>query len=91
MLDQHGLTDVPIFASGNLDEYRINELVKAGAPIDAFGVGTAMAVSADAPSLDVAYKLVEYRSEPRLKTSTEQGQPARAQAGLSRVQCRRRP
>jgi nicotinate phosphoribosyltransferase len=71
LLDQRGLPDVPIFASGNLDEYRIAELVKAGAPIDAFGVGTAMAVSADAPALDVAYKLVEYRGEPRLKTSAE--------------------
>jgi nicotinate phosphoribosyltransferase len=71
LLDRRGLSDVPIFASGNLDEYRIAELVKAGAPIDAFGVGTAMAVSADAPALDVAYKLVEYRNEPRLKTSTE--------------------
>ena len=71
LLDRRGLADVPIFASGNLDEYRIAELVKAGAPIDAFGVGTAMAVSADAPALDVAYKLVEYRGESRLKTSTE--------------------
>jgi nicotinate phosphoribosyltransferase len=71
LLDRRGLSDVPIFASGNLDEYRIAELVKAGAPIDAFGVGTAMAVSADAPALDVAYKLVEYRGEPRLKTSSE--------------------
>src|SRR5262249_8874312 len=71
LLDRHGLSDVPIFVSGELDEYRIAELVKAGAPIDAFGVGTAMSVSADAPALDVAYKLVEYRSEPRLKTSSE--------------------
>jgi nicotinate phosphoribosyltransferase len=70
ILDQHGLQDVSIFASGNLDEYRIRELIRAGAPIDAFGVGTAMVVSADAPSLDLAYKLVEYRGIPRLKTST---------------------
>ena len=71
LLDRRGLSDVPIFASGNLDEYHIAELVKAAAPIDAFGVGTAMTVSADAPALDVAYKLVEYRGEPRLKTSSE--------------------
>src|ERR1700722_7204538 len=71
VLDRRGLSDVPIFASGNLDEYRIAELIKDGAPIDAFGVGTAMVVSADAPALDVAYKLVEYRGEPRLKTSSE--------------------
>jgi len=69
ILDQSGLQDVSIFASGNLDEYRIRELIRAGAPIDAFGVGTAMVVSADAPSLDFAYKLAEYRGVPRLKTS----------------------
>ena len=69
ILDQSGLNDVSIFASGNLDEYRIEELLRAGAPIDAFGVGTEMVVSADAPALDVAYKLVEYKGQPRLKTS----------------------
>jgi len=69
VLDQNGLQDVTIFASGNLDEYRIGELVDAGAPIDAFGVGTAMVVSADAPALDVAYKLTEYNVKPRIKTS----------------------
>ena len=68
-LDQNGLNDVSIFASGNLDEYRIDELLRAGAPIDAFGVGTAIVVSADAPALDVAYKLAEYKGQPRLKTS----------------------
>jgi nicotinate phosphoribosyltransferase len=69
ILDQNDLKDVRIFASGNLDEYRICELVKAGAPIDEFGVGTAMVVSADAPALDVAYKLTEYKGTPRMKTS----------------------
>jgi nicotinate phosphoribosyltransferase len=69
ILDQNGLQDVSIFASGNLDEYRIRDLIRAGAPIDAFGVGTAMVVSADAPSLDLVYKLAEYRGMPRMKTS----------------------
>jgi nicotinate phosphoribosyltransferase len=70
ILDQNGLQDVSIFASGNLDEYKIRDLIRDGAPIDAFGVGTAMVVSADAPSLDLAYKLAEYRGVPRLKTSS---------------------
>ncbi len=69
ILDQAGLSDVPIFASGNLDEYRIAELLAGGAPIDAFGVGTALAVSEDAPAGDFYYKLVEYRDEPRMKLS----------------------
>ncbi len=69
ILDRNDLTDVKIFASGNLDEYRIRDLLAAGAPIEDFGVGTAMVVSADAPALDVAYKLTEYKGTPRMKTS----------------------
>ena len=45
--------------SGDLDEYRIRELVAAGAPIDAFGVGTQLATSADAPHMGAIYKMVE--------------------------------
>ena len=71
ILDRAGLNDVAIFASGNLDEYRVQELLRSGAPIDAFGVGTEMVVSADAPALDVAYKLTEYNGVPRLKTSQD--------------------
>lgn len=69
ILDDNGLNKTSIFASGNLNEYKIADLVKAGAPIDTFGVGTDMVVSADAPALDVAYKLNEYAGKPRLKTS----------------------
>jgi len=60
---------VRIFASGNLDEDRVHDLVSGGAPIDAFGVGTRMNVSADAPFLDCAYKMVEYAGRPRRKRS----------------------
>jgi nicotinate phosphoribosyltransferase len=69
ILDAAGLTRTSIFASGNLDEYKLAELIRAQAPIDAFGVGTAMVVSSDAPALDVTYKLVEYAGKPRCKTS----------------------
>ncbi len=69
ILDDAGLREVAIFASGNLNENKIDALLKAGAPIDAFGVGTELVVSSDAPSLDAAYKLVEYKGIPRLKTS----------------------
>jgi nicotinate phosphoribosyltransferase len=70
ILDDAGLRDVRIFASGGLDEHAIAALLARGAPIDAFGVGTAMGVSADAPSLDIVYKLVEYAGEGRVKLST---------------------
>ena len=69
ILDAAGLSDAKIFASGGLDEYRVANLLARGAPIDAFGVGTGMGVSSDAPSLDCAYKLVEYAGRPRLKLS----------------------
>jgi len=70
LLDAAGLRGVTIFASGGLDENEIARLVAGGAPIDGFGVGTDMAVSRDAPSLDIAYKLVEYAGRPRVKLST---------------------
>jgi nicotinate phosphoribosyltransferase len=69
ILDAGGLRDVTIFASGNLDEHRVAALLEAGAPIDAFGVGTRMNVAADAPFLDCAYKLVEYAGQGRRKRS----------------------
>lgn len=69
LLDEAGLTHVRIVASGGLDESRIDRLTAAGAPIDVFGVGTEMAVSGDAPSLDIAYKLVEFEGRGRMKLS----------------------
>ena len=61
ILDAGGLKEAKIFATNDLDEYRIAELVNAGAPIDAFGVGTQLATSGDAPSVAAIYKLVELR------------------------------
>jgi nicotinate phosphoribosyltransferase len=59
ILDEAGLRDAKIMATGDLNEYKIQELMAARAPIDVFGVGTELATSADAPSLGVVYKLVE--------------------------------
>jgi nicotinate phosphoribosyltransferase len=70
MLDAAGLNAVQVFASSELDEYRIADLIATGAPIDGFGVGTRMAVAADAPTVDMAYKLVEYAGRPRVKLSS---------------------
>jgi nicotinate phosphoribosyltransferase len=53
-----------------LDEWKIRDLLDGGAPIDGFGVGTGMGVSADAPSLDIAYKLTSYAGRGRLKLSS---------------------
>ena len=70
LLDEAGLTNVEIFVSGGLDEYKVADLLSSGAPIDGFGVGTGMGVSNDVPALDIAYKLAEYAGEGRLKLST---------------------
>ncbi len=71
VLDEGGLTDVKILASGSLDEFSIRDLVTAGAPIDGFGVGTRLGTIADQPYLDSAYKLSAYAGVGRMKLSSE--------------------
>lgn len=67
ILDAGGLADTQILVSGDLDEHRIADLVGRGAAIDAFGVGTQLGTSADAPSLGAVYKLVEDADGPKMK------------------------
>lgn len=69
VLDAAGLGEVRIIVSGGLDEYGLAALAAAGAPIDACGVGSRVATPADAPILDMVYKIVEYDGTPRLKLS----------------------
>ena len=71
ILDSAGLTEAKIMASGDLDEHRIEALLKDGAPLDAFGVGTEIAVSADAPSMGAIYKLVEIEGRATAKRSAD--------------------
>ncbi|MXX19871.1 MAG: nicotinate phosphoribosyltransferase [Dehalococcoidia bacterium] len=73
VLDEAGCGDIRIFASSDLDEYRIAELLAGGAPIDAFGVGTRLGTSADAPSLGGVYKLVAGPRGPVMKRSAGKG------------------
>jgi nicotinate phosphoribosyltransferase len=70
ILDAGGLSETKVFASGGLDEDDLQALVAAGAPIDGYGLGTALTTSSDAPSLDCAYKLEEYAGAARRKLST---------------------
>jgi nicotinate phosphoribosyltransferase len=80
ILDEAGFPEVRIAVSGDLDEYRIAQLVAQHAPIDSFGVGTRMATSGDAPYLDCAYKLAEYDGKGRRKRSAgKQTYPGRKQ------------
>ncbi len=71
ILDEAGLARTIIIASGGLDEHSVEHAVVAGAPIDNYGVGTRMGVSADAPHLDLVYKLVAIDGRPTLKLSAD--------------------
>jgi nicotinate phosphoribosyltransferase len=69
ILDAADLRQVRIMASGGLDECGLQVLLRRGAPIDPFGIGTSLTTSSDAPALDCAYKLQEYAGRPRRKLS----------------------
>ncbi len=70
ILDRAGLREVKIMASGGLDEFELEALAGQGAEVDIYAVGTRVDVSADAPCLDMVYKLVEYERRPVLKLSS---------------------
>jgi nicotinate phosphoribosyltransferase len=75
ILDRHGRAQTRIVTSGDLNEYKIEELTAQGAPIDVFGVGTDLVTSRDVPALSVVYKLVETEAggvaSPKTKFSEE--------------------
>jgi len=69
ILDAGGLKDTIVFASGGLDEDQLQRFSRELAPIDGYGIGTALTTSSDAPALDCAYKLQEYAGLARRKRS----------------------
>lgn len=73
ILDAAGKRDGKIFATSDLNEYKITDMLNAGADIDIFGIGTELVLSADSPALGGVYKLAEIekdgRSIPKLKLS----------------------
>ena len=84
-LDRAGWNDVQIFVSGDLDEYRIAEMLEAAAPVDAFGVGTALSTSADAPSIGVIYKLVEVETEQGIRGTAKFSEDKETYPGRKQV------
>lgn len=68
-LDEAGLNTMRIVLSSSLDEWKIQKVLAAAAPVDGFGVGTELGVPSDVPTLDLVYKLTEYAGSPRLKIS----------------------
>jgi len=69
ILDEGGLKDVIIFASGGIDDAELLHFRETGAPIDGYGIGTSLTTSFDVPALDCAYKLQEYAGVGRRKRS----------------------
>ncbi len=69
ILDDGGLKDTTIFASGGIEEETLSAFAREAAPIDGIGIGTSLVTSSDAPALDCAYKLQEYAGLPRRKRS----------------------
>jgi nicotinate phosphoribosyltransferase len=85
ILDDAGLKDAKIMATGDLNEYKIHELMAARSPIDVFGVGTELATSADAPSLGVVYKLVETEDAHGLRYHIKLSQDKHTLPGAKQV------
>lgn len=84
-LDRAGWTDVQVFASGELDEDRIEDLLRRGARLDAFGVGTALSTSADSPSIGVIYKLVEVEMDGNVRSAAKFSQEKMTYPGRKQV------
>lgn len=85
ILDEAGLPDAKIFATGDLNEHKIHELRAAHTPIDAFGVGTDLATSADAPALGVIYKMVEIDSGGEKRFTTKLSEDKHTLPGAKQI------
>jgi nicotinate phosphoribosyltransferase len=85
ILDEAGLVDAKIMATSDLNEDRIEQILAAGAPIDAFGVGTELATSADAPALSAVYKLVEVDTQGIKRYKAKYSQEKQTMPGAKQV------
>src|SRR5947207_9174342 len=84
-LDQAGWHDVKIFVSGDLDEGRIEGLLRDDACVDSFGVGTALSTSPDAPSVGVIYKLVEVETDGQVRSAAKFSEEKKTYPGRKQV------
>ena len=85
ILDDAGLHDAKIMATSDLNEYRILEFTAAGAPLDAFGVGTDLATSADAPAIGAVYKLVELEENGSKRYTAKLSEGKHTMPGMKQV------
>jgi nicotinate phosphoribosyltransferase len=85
MLDDAGLHDAKIFATNDLNEYKVADMLAAGAPIDAFGIGTQLATSFDAAALSAVYKMVELRRNGRIHYTAKFSDEKRTLPGAKQI------
>jgi nicotinate phosphoribosyltransferase len=85
ILDEAGLRETKVLASGDLDESKIAAVVAAGAPVDAFGVGTELATSGDAPSMGSIYKLVEINHQGEVRYTSKRSPDKHTIAGAKQL------
>jgi nicotinate phosphoribosyltransferase len=85
ILDEAGLTRTKIFASGDLNEFILNDLTSKGAPIDTFGVGTELVTSRDDPALQAIYKIVETRRDGELSFRVKTSEGKRTTPGAKQI------
>ena len=84
-LDRAGLTSIRIIASGDLDEWKIADLVASGAPIDTFAVGTALTTADDAPALGGVYKLVQLEERGTIRQVMKRSEGKGTWPGVKQV------
>lgn len=84
-LDRAGWRDVQIFASGDLDEKRISSLLRRRAPIDAFGVGSALVAPTDTRNLSMIYKLVELERDGKVREAAKLSESKSTYPGAKQV------
>ena len=85
ILNNAGFRDAKIMATGDLNEYKILEITAAGAPIDAYGVGTDLATSADCPSLGAIYKMVELEANGKKRYTAKFSENKSTMPGAKQV------
>jgi len=85
ILDDAGLKDAKIMASGDLNEEKLRSIAETGAPIDAFGVGTELATSSDAPNLSAVYKMVEIERGGKKHFTSKQSAEKHTMPGSKQV------
>lgn len=85
ILDDAGLRDAKIFVTNDLNEWKVAEMVEAGAPIDAFGIGTQLATSFDSPALSAVYKMVELRRGGELTYTAKFSDEKRTLPGAKQI------